>query len=77
MRKKDGRRCILPGVNFCEISPKGDGFLGLGVAWDVDPGDTHMGMHLRRLLGRPWLCTGSNSRDRLRVAQAISRRSRS
>jgi hypothetical protein len=28
-------------------------------------------MHLLRLLGRPWLCTGSNSKDLLSVAHAM------
>lgn len=70
------------------ISPNGDGFCGSGPPRGDDadaPGDAHdIGMHLRRLLGRPWLCTGSNSKDLLSVAHAmvlllsvVARRSRS
>lgn len=57
------------------ISPNGDGFCGSGPPRGDDadaPGDAHdMGMHLRRLLGRLWLCTGSNSKDLLSVAHAM------
>lgn len=53
-------------------SPKGEGFCDPGLFCVDVPGETHIGMHLRRLLGRPWLCTGSNSKDLFKVAQAIS-----
>lgn len=57
------------------ISPNGDDFCGSGPLRGDDadaPGEAHdIGMHLRRLLGRPWLCTGSNSKDLLSVAHAI------
>lgn len=57
------------------ISPNGDGFCGNGALRGDDadvPGEAHdIGMHLRRLLGRPWLCTGSNSKDLLSVAHAM------
>jgi len=57
------------------ISPNGDDFCGSGPLRGDDaeaPGEAHdIGMHLRRLLGRPWLCTGSNSKDLLSVAHAM------
>lgn len=57
------------------ISPNGDDFWGCGLPRGEDadvPGDAHnIGMHLRRLLGRPWLCTGSNSNDLFSVAHAM------
>lgn len=69
---------IFSGVNLLAISPNGDDFCGSGPPRGDDdddadvPGDAHdMGMHLRRLLGRPWLCTGSNSKDLLSVAHAM------
>lgn len=70
---------IFSGVNLLAISPNGDDLCGSdpprGDDDDDDadaPGDAHdMGMHLRRLLGRPWLCTGSNSKDLLSVAHAM------
>lgn len=66
---------IFSGVNLLAISPNGDDFCGSGPLRGDDadvPGETHdIGMHLRRLLGRPWLCTGSNSKDLLSVAHAM------
>lgn len=66
---------IFSGVNLLAISPNGDGFCDSGPPRgdDVDaPGEAHdIGMHLLRLLGRPWLCTGSNSKDLLSVAHAM------
>ena len=63
-----------PGVILLDTSPKGEELRGLGLlCWTGAgaEGDTHIGVHLRLLLGLPWLCTGSNSRVLLRVAQAI------
>lgn len=62
------------------MSPNGDCFCGSGLPRDDDaattaelPDDTpHMGTHLRRLLGLPWLCTGSNSKDLFSVAHAMA-----
>lgn len=57
------------------ISPNGDDFCCSDPLRGDDadaPGDAHdIGMHLRRLLGRSWLCTGSNSKDLLSVAHAM------
>lgn len=66
----------LPGVSLVPTSAKGEGGLAAAAAAAMAAaawadGETHIGAQRRRLLGRPWLCTGSNSRDRLRVAQAI------
>lgn len=59
----------LPGVNFDETSPKGEGswhFVG-GVV-----GGMQIGMHLLLFGVRPpGLCTGSNSKLRFNVMQAI------
>ena len=60
---------LVPGVNFEATSPKGDG------SWhfvDGVDGEMQMGMHLLRLGVRPpELWTGSNSKLRFNVTQAI------
>lgn len=61
----------LPGVSFGHISEKGEGLLSfLDVGGELD-GETHIGTHLCRFEGLPWLCTGSKSKERFNVAQAI------
>jgi hypothetical protein len=59
----------IPGVSFEETSPKGEGswhFVG-GVV-----GGMQIGIHLLRFGVRPpGLCTGSNSKLRFKVTQAI------
>lgn len=65
-QNKEKKQRILPGVILG--ASKMDFFAGGGL---LEVGDTHMGVHLGLLLGRPGECTGSNSQERFNVAQAI------
>lgn len=60
----------LPGVSLGQTSAKADGG-DMGSLLGEEVGETHIGWHLWRLEGLPWLWTGSKSSDRFNVAQAI------